>query len=267
MVTVANERSMVLGYGLPEDPIVNDIENSLMIGLNSDIPTFFIGSSNGIGTIGKVGIGTTAPTKLLEVNGTLKVNDWSFLSNINMDGAYIKNINEIRGQDGLRFRGKNPASTQMILTEDGKLGIGTLEPDAKLQVNGDIFIDDAFSGLILKSPDGQCWKGTIDDDGGFAFESIDCNLITGKDENPGIKHQLVDIFPNPAGNKLYILLSDDATEGRVAIYNEQGVLLQKRELNRGKNTIPLKKIPKGVLIVKVFNTKGELLTTEKVMHF
>ncbi len=35
--------------------------------------------------------------------------------------------------------------------------------------NGSTFIKDAFEGLILKSPDGQCWKGTADNNGSFVL--------------------------------------------------------------------------------------------------
>ncbi|OQX74519.1 MAG: hypothetical protein B6D61_11555 [Bacteroidetes bacterium 4484_249] len=154
----------------------------------------------------------------------------------------------------------------MVLDEEGRLGIGSLEPVARLQVNGNVFIDDSFSGLILKSPDGQCWKGTIDNTGTFAFESIDCDLITGENKPPVQQQQKVDIFPNPAGNKLNIQLPAEIESAYIAIYNEQGVLIQKREMSAGNNTVSLKKLPKGVLVVKVSGAKGELLATEKVLH-
>ena len=260
--------AMVIGYGSGpeyENQLKNSINNSLMIGFNSDTATLFVGPSDQTG-FGNVGIGTSDPTTRLDVNGTFKVNDWSYFKTINLGGYDINEVDEIKGVDGIRFEGVASYPSQMILDENGRLGIGTLEPVARLQVNGNIFIEDSFSGLILKSPDGQCWKGTIDDNGSFAFESIDCNLITGENKSPVAQQQKVDIFPNPAGNKLYIQLPVDIRNARVAIYNEQGVLLQKRELHGGKNQVSLKKMPGGVLVVKVSNAQGELLSTEKVLH-
>ena len=52
------KRSMTLGTGVTNSTYLeNSIENSLMIGFSSDVPTFFISSSNGSGTTGKIGIG------------------------------------------------------------------------------------------------------------------------------------------------------------------------------------------------------------------
>ncbi len=259
--------AMVIGTGYDTlNYIENNISESLMIGFNSNEPTLYVGPASGLNTIGNVGIGTRYPSKNLEVNGTFKVNSFSYLNTIVLEDSDIKNIDELQGYDGLKFKGKTQqTSTQMILSEEGNLGIGSLNPGARLQVNGNIFIDDQFSGLILKSPDGQCWKGTADDNGNFVLENIDCSLLTGKDKNQKAE-QPVDIFPNPAGNRLTIDIPLSINSVRVAVYNEQGVLLQKRNLTSGKNTISLKKMPSGVLIINIYSDSGDILSTEKIMH-
>ncbi len=62
---------MVIGRGVSSTNVLsNSTARSLMIGFNSDIPTLFVGPSNGIGTLGKVGIGTVNPATLLDVSGT-----------------------------------------------------------------------------------------------------------------------------------------------------------------------------------------------------
>lgn len=55
--------SIVIGSGLSANstPLENTISNSLMIGFNSNKPTIFVGPANGVGTVGKVGVGTSNP--------------------------------------------------------------------------------------------------------------------------------------------------------------------------------------------------------------
>jgi hypothetical protein len=65
-------------------------------------------------------------------------------------------------------------------THDTKVGIGIDAPVTKLHVReGHLYIDSANSmnalfGVILKSPDGTCWKITVSDAGALVTTSIAC---------------------------------------------------------------------------------------------
>jgi len=64
---------------------------------------------------------------------------------------------------------------RMRITGMGFVGIGTGTPGSKLQVTGgDIFIENINSGIIMKSPDGNCWRVTIQNDGSLKPTSITC---------------------------------------------------------------------------------------------
>lgn len=56
------------------------------------------------------------------------------------------------------------------------IGGGNVEqPKSKLHIfNGDINVDQIGSGIILKSPNGQCWRVTIDNTGNLIRTSITC---------------------------------------------------------------------------------------------
>jgi hypothetical protein len=73
-----------------------------------------------------------------------------------------------------RGNGTIPAE-RMRMTALGNLGIGTADPASRLQVtDGDVFIEDVSKGVIMKSPNGNCWRMTINNDGSVNTASIPC---------------------------------------------------------------------------------------------
>ena len=76
----ANTFNYVFGKGLSiANALENDISNSIMMGMNSDVSTVFIGNSGGsTGTYGNVGIGNiTSPSSLLHVRDQMRVGNAS----------------------------------------------------------------------------------------------------------------------------------------------------------------------------------------------
>ncbi|MBI3510255.1 MAG: hypothetical protein HY064_06295 [Bacteroidetes bacterium] len=54
--------SIVIGHNDTPLPLfTGTIPNSLIVGFNSNLPTFYVGNSSGLNTVGKVGVGTSNP--------------------------------------------------------------------------------------------------------------------------------------------------------------------------------------------------------------
>ena len=64
---------------------------------------------------------------------------------------------------------------RMRISSTGYVGIGTKNPRAKVEVaDGDVYISSIEKGIIMTSPDGQCWRGTINNSGVLEFSVVDC---------------------------------------------------------------------------------------------
>ncbi len=75
----------------------------------------------------------------------------------------------------------NGSKIPLIITTDNKVGIGQSlggtdnTPKARLQVSdGDVYINTIGSGVIMKSPNGQCWRMTVSNAGAPVFTAIPC---------------------------------------------------------------------------------------------
>ncbi len=74
-INVKSNNSITIGHGdesIIGGPLINTIDNSLMVGFNSMKSTLFVGPSSGGLTTGNVGIGVTDPTTKLDVDGGVR---------------------------------------------------------------------------------------------------------------------------------------------------------------------------------------------------
>jgi hypothetical protein len=68
-----------------------------------------------------------------------------------------------------------PYSSPFWINPSGNVGIGVELPRAKIHIqSGDIYLEDATKGVIMKSPDGSCWRMTVSNSGAPVFTKIAC---------------------------------------------------------------------------------------------
>ena len=132
-------------------------------GANSMPHTFYDESGNGfsfsdvntgetmvITHSGNIGIGTTSPSEKLEVNGIIRINSSANDKIIfNSSNSYPNTFIDYNSVGFRFFDAVNGES--MVITNNGRLGIGTSSPTERLEVNGSIKV----GSYVLPSTDGD----------------------------------------------------------------------------------------------------------------
>jgi hypothetical protein len=118
-----------------------------------------------IATNGNVGLGTAAPVEKLVVNGNVKLESLNATLEMGNGNPLVSfgsigfnnvtndvDIKQKYTDGGIRFFTNNSVE-RMAITMNGKVGIGTTTPDAKLAVNGDIHATEVRVTLTVPAPD------------------------------------------------------------------------------------------------------------------
>ena len=86
---------------------------------------------------GNVGIGTTTPTELLEVDGNIRLGDGGARDIIGPTNSSLRILaNPNASTEGIIFSTDGGTSTEMFIQDGGNVGIGITSPTAKLHVKG-----------------------------------------------------------------------------------------------------------------------------------
>ena len=171
----------------------------------------FAQSQNGISIIGNLGVGTNTPREKLEIlgnihlRGILKFDEDGAIANSHINtyetnivggGASIYSRYFFGHYGDLIIQGINTPyagnihfvtnstvgstpTMRMIVMNTGNIGIGNFAPYtnplARLHIqDGDIYLQNPSTGVIMKSPNGQCWRLSVSNTGQSLFSLIAC---------------------------------------------------------------------------------------------
>ncbi len=274
MVVSDKYKAIVIGSGEKnaEVYLTSPEPNSLSVGFKSQYPTLFVSESTSSAyydKTGSIGIGnvTDLQAKLHiraddgeEAALLIEPNNWGAGEHAKLllgtSSYFIKAENNF----GIEFHSQNN-----FIFSGNNSGFGINEPKAKVHINGDLLFEQNMNGIIMKSEDGNCWKGIISNNGVLQFAQIDCETLTSIQNNKEQKHSEVFIYPNPTKGEITIEYTGNRKNLRVEFQTINGLLVATHKIKNGENKIELKNIPGQMIIASVYTKKGELISTNKVV--
>jgi len=151
----------------------------------------------------------------------------------------------------------------------GNVGIGTTNPVARFQVaDGDIFIQDIEKGIIMKSPDGSCWRGTMNNSGQLEFVKLtDCENFTAK-SNEGTEINSIKVFPNPSKEYFEVNCSkaDCQKYNTISIFGTTGNLVFSQPFNSETTRISTCNFKSGSYVLKLHGGQESFTDIVVITH-
>ncbi|MDD4374532.1 MAG: T9SS type A sorting domain-containing protein [Bacteroidales bacterium] len=234
-LSAGSSGAFVIGRGVSsENSLQNNVNSSLMIGFNSTVPTFFVGPSDGIGTTGRIGIGNvTEPQAKLHIRAD-EEEDASLKLEASAGGRSMVILSE---------------SHKMSYETDENLHFSTAQNKAFVFHQGDIFIEDIQSGIIMRSPNGQCWRGRVNDQGMLAFEQTECPTTGTALQEVGETKHLLKVFPNPASNRMEVVTVGISGPYTLRLIAATGNLMLEQQSHLSQTQLNVQNLPAGAYIL------------------
>jgi hypothetical protein len=248
-------QAFVIGTGYSGSKLlINNQSSSLMIGFNSTIPTLFISSSAGETATGKIGIGNvTNPTAKLHL---LSDENEAAVLKLEHRTTGVNRYSEIKLSD----------EHSITASEADNLVFSTAGNKKFIFQHGDIFMEDISSGIIMKSPNGQCWRGTVTDGGTLQFTEVTCpTVVTGMQAETSTDERFR-IYPNPAAHLLNIEIPERITHAMAVITNLEGRHTSTHPLTGLHTTLDISALPAGAYVVSILGNGSQLASRQVIVQ-
>jgi len=238
--------SFTIGSGPKYDYLINSEMETMVIGFNSTKPTLFISRSENdqypYDKTGRVAIGNmTDPQAKLHIYSDEGENATLFLQPTNWG---VENNAEIWLGNQNHGLSANVTEGMVYNTEVNHVFKG-----------GDIYIEDIDQGIIMKSPDGRCWRGTLNNDGLLNFAELEsCPEVITEIPETDIQHSesSLKVYPNPTEEFLTIEIENPENKNlEISLIDEKGVVMKTTKTGGSKTQLYTGDLKTGVYFIQL----------------
>jgi hypothetical protein len=242
--------SFVFGAGRIDAKLTNNHHESLMIGFNSPFPTIFVSRTPVGSESGSVGIGNiTDPQAKLHIRA-----DEGEDASLKLEATGTQQQSRVYFTDEHQIR----ASQNDAMHLHSSQGKGFVFHD------GDIYLHDIQSGIIMKSPNGQCWRGRLSDNGNLGFEQTDCPEEATAAVGQLPKQDRLRLYPNPTGSSITIETDLHGLYAEVLISTLDGKPVSRQRIQSNRMEISLDHFVAGSYLLSL-ELNGQVVETHKVI--
>ncbi len=119
----------------------------------------------------------------------------------------------------------------------------------------------------MKSPDGNCWRGTLDNTGSLHFVQVNCDdLVTGQLKPQSEIESQVRIYPNPAGDKVFVSIDPSLSGARLEITDTGGTLIHSDRMVNPESRKDMTSYMSRMLVFSIITHRGTNIESMKVMN-
>ena len=245
--------SFIIGNGKDTTKFINTIPNSLMIGFGSVMPTLFVEKapfSHDDDRTGRIGIGNvTDPQAKLHIRAD-EVEDATLLLEATGQGK----------ESSILFGSEHYVSA----AEEDHFRFNTAEGKAFVFQNGDIFMEDINFGIIMKSPNGKCWRGVMTDNGTLSFSQVICPGEAASVQNLPAEKGKLKAYPNPTTGNLIIESELFGNNTEIVVSSPEGKTMLRQMITSARTEVSLKSFAPGTYILQLLSN-GQLVESRKVV--
>jgi hypothetical protein len=243
--------NIAIGSGYSENnKLINSFGPSLIVGFGSNIHTFIVNTAPSNGKTGRVGIGNIpSPQSKLHIRADEDEDATILLESIGSgkhSRMYFTGEHHITASIGDDFRFRTTDEKNFVFQ------------------NGDIFMEDINTGIIMKSPNGQCWRGTLTDQGMLNFVQATCPDFTSTGSELLQQNSHMRVFPNPASNSITVETSLKGQQGMLLLVSPDGTQLSRQKISADKTTLNMAWLVTGTYLIQL-EINGQVVESTKVV--